>query len=100
MTSTATTAPAGIEERARADQPAPNVFRLSGVIAQGDRPWEGEVAIADPALYAARVVRRGAGGEGHPRSRATVRDLVDPLPEGMRVLAFRDSPPLAELLRS
>lgn len=98
VTSTTTTSAAGSKSEPVLDQPAPNVFRLSGVIAAGDRPWEGEVAIADPARYAASAFAVALQAKGIEVA-GEVATSSDPLPEGTRVLAFRDSPPLGELLK-
>ena len=38
-----------------ADLVSPNRFELSGTIAQNEAPWEGTVAISDPARYAAQA---------------------------------------------
>jgi len=96
--STATTVAAGSKTEPVLHQPVPNLFRLSGVIAVGDRPWEGEVAIADPARYAASMFAAVLSAKGI-RIAALVGTSSDPLPDGSRVLAFRDSPPLSDLLK-
>ena len=98
VTSTATTVAAGSKTEPVLDQPAPNVFRLSGVVAVGDRPWEGEVAIADPARYATSMFAAVLKAKGIQVA-GEVATSSDPLPQGLRVLAFRDSPPLGELLK-
>ena len=98
VTSTATTVAAGTKTEPVLDEPAPNVFRLSGVIAIGDRPWEGEVAIADPARYTATMFAAVLEAKGI-RVLGDLATSQGALPEGARVLAFRDGPPLAELLK-
>ena len=95
MESTATTAPPGTKTELTLTQPAPNQFRLTGLIAQGDRPWEGTVAISDPALYAARVFASVLEAKGI-RIMGAVATSSEALPAGLRVLAARDSPPLTE----
>lgn len=98
VASAATTAPAGTKAELVLTQPAPNQFRISGLIAQGDKPWEGTVALSDPARYAARVFTDVLETRG---IRAMGGDAAEagPLPPGLRVLAARESPPLSELLK-
>lgn len=98
VTSTATTAPAGSKSEPVLDQPLPNLFRLSGTVAIGDRPWEGEVAIADPARYATAMFAAVLKARGIQVA-GELATTSDPLPGGSRALAFRDSPPVGELLK-
>ena len=98
VTSTATTVAAGTKTEPVLDQPAPNVFRLSGVVAIGDRPWEGEVAIADPARYTTSMFAAVLKAKGIQFA-GEVATSSEALPEGSRAFAFRDSPPLGELLK-
>ena len=97
VVSTATTAPAGTKTELTLTQPAANRFHLSGVIAQSDAPWEGTVAISDPARYAAQALLDVLETKG-VRARGGVATSTEPLPAGARVLATHVSPPLAEIL--
>jgi D-alanyl-D-alanine carboxypeptidase/D-alanyl-D-alanine-endopeptidase (penicillin-binding protein 4) len=76
-----------------------NVVRISGSHPLGGKEWRGSVALEDPSRYAATVFaevlqRRGIGVAGPV---ATTRD---PLPAGVRVLAFHDGPPMAEAIKA
>jgi D-alanyl-D-alanine carboxypeptidase/D-alanyl-D-alanine-endopeptidase (penicillin-binding protein 4) len=97
VASTVTTAPAGTKTELMLTEAAPNQFRLTGVIALGDRPWEGTVAVSDPALYAARVFASVLEAKGI-RIMGGVATSSDGLPAGLRVLAARESPPLSDLI--
>lgn len=97
VVSSASTAPPGTKTELVLTEPAPNQFRLAGVIAQGDRPWEGTVALKDPALYAARVFASVLEEKGI-RIMGAVVTSSEALPTGLRVLASHESPPLSEIL--
>ena len=99
VVSTATTAPAGAKSELRLERPlGSNVIRLSGSYALGDKPWQGSVALEDPARYTATVfsevlAARGIVFEG------SIATSSEPLPAGLRVLASLDSAPLSEILK-
>jgi D-alanyl-D-alanine carboxypeptidase/D-alanyl-D-alanine-endopeptidase (penicillin-binding protein 4) len=97
VTSQALTAPPGGKTELMLEQPAPNQFRLSGVIAQNDPPWEGTVAISDPARYAARAFVDVLEARGL-RVVGGIATSAAPLPAGVRVLATHEGPPLSEIL--
>jgi D-alanyl-D-alanine carboxypeptidase/D-alanyl-D-alanine-endopeptidase (penicillin-binding protein 4) len=98
VVSTVLTAPASSKTDLTLTEPLPNQFRLTGAIAQGDRPWEGTVAISDPARYAARVFTDVLEAKGI-RVVGGAATSSDPLPPLARELAGRDSPPLSELIK-
>jgi D-alanyl-D-alanine carboxypeptidase/D-alanyl-D-alanine-endopeptidase (penicillin-binding protein 4) len=79
-------------------QPAPNLFRLGGSIALGDAPWQGTVAVADPARYATRAFAELLESRGI-RVTGGIATSSDPLPAGLRPLAGRESPPLSEVVK-
>ncbi|HEY6548500.1 MAG TPA: D-alanyl-D-alanine carboxypeptidase/D-alanyl-D-alanine-endopeptidase, partial [Vicinamibacteria bacterium] len=98
VTSTAATGAAGSKTELTLTQPAPNQFRLTGSIALLDKPWEGTVAVQDPALYAARMFLSVLEAKG-VRVMGGAVTSSDALPSGLRVLSAHESPPLAELLK-
>jgi D-alanyl-D-alanine carboxypeptidase/D-alanyl-D-alanine-endopeptidase (penicillin-binding protein 4) len=77
--------------------PGSNLFRLSGSIPLGGEPWQGSVAIADPAGYAAVVFAEVLAAKGI-RVTGTIATSSERLPAGMRVLAARESEPISEIL--
>ena len=99
VTSTAVTSPAGTLPALvlRAD-PGANLFRLSGSLPFGGEPWAASVAIADPARYAAVGFAEALAAKGI-RVMGAVATSSDPLPAGLRVLATRESEPMAEILK-
>jgi serine-type D-Ala-D-Ala carboxypeptidase/endopeptidase (penicillin-binding protein 4) len=98
VVSSATTSPAGSKpEMVLRSDPGTNLFRLSGTIPLGGEPWQGSVAIADPARYAAVVFAEVLAAKGI-RVTGAVETSSDRLPGGMRVLAARESEPLSEIL--
>jgi D-alanyl-D-alanine carboxypeptidase/D-alanyl-D-alanine-endopeptidase (penicillin-binding protein 4) len=99
VVSTATTAPRGTKsELTLARDLGSNLIRLSGVHAVGDPPWEGAVALEDPARYAATVFAEVLVASGIAVA-GGVATTSDPLPADVRVLATHESPPLAEILK-
>jgi serine-type D-Ala-D-Ala carboxypeptidase/endopeptidase (penicillin-binding protein 4) len=98
VVSSATTSPAGSKpEMVLRSDPGTNLFRLSGTIPLGGEPWQGSVAIADPARYAAVVFAEVLAAKGI-RVTGAVATSSDRLPGGMRVLAARESEPLSAIL--
>ena len=99
VTSTAVTSPAGTLPALvlRAD-PGANLFRLSGSLPFGGEPWAASVAVADPARYAAVAFAEVLAAKGI-RVMGAVATSSDPLPAGLRVLAARESEPMAEILK-
>lgn len=92
--SSVSTGSEGAEEDVDLDRPlGSNRILLSGVLSRGGA-WEGDVAVEDPARYAATVFREVL----EAKSIQVVGDVItssDPLPPGARVLATRDGIPLA-----
>jgi D-alanyl-D-alanine carboxypeptidase/D-alanyl-D-alanine-endopeptidase (penicillin-binding protein 4) len=99
VASTVTTAPAGARTELRLVRDAgTNQIRLSGVIAIGDAPWKGWVALEDPARFAATVLAEVLEARG-VRVLGGVATSSAPLPGGRRELAGHDGPPLSELIK-
>lgn len=98
-TSTATTSALGTKaELTLVRDPGSNLIRISGTYPLGDKPWEGWVALEDPARYAATVFAEVLEAKGiHIMGR--IATSSEPLPAGARVLAAHDSPPLADILK-
>lgn len=100
VVATATTSPAGTKSDLTLTRSAgSNLIRLSGTRPLGERPWEGSVALEDPALYAATVFREVLEARGI-QVMGPVATSSDPLPAGARVLAAHDSPTLAETIKA
>jgi D-alanyl-D-alanine carboxypeptidase/D-alanyl-D-alanine-endopeptidase (penicillin-binding protein 4) len=99
VVSTAVTAAAGgtADLTLRAD-PGVNVFHLSGTLPVGSEAWQGNVAIADPARYAAVAFAEVLAARGI-RVMGAIDTSSDPLPNGLRVLAARESEPMAEIVK-
>jgi D-alanyl-D-alanine carboxypeptidase/D-alanyl-D-alanine-endopeptidase (penicillin-binding protein 4) len=100
VVSTATTSAAGSEARLTLFRaPGGNLVRLSGTLPAGRPAETRSVALEDPARYAAsvfgEVLEKGGIGVAGP-----VETSSEPLPADLRVLAFHDSEPLAEMLRT
>jgi D-alanyl-D-alanine carboxypeptidase/D-alanyl-D-alanine-endopeptidase (penicillin-binding protein 4) len=99
VVSKATTSPAGVKsELTLVREPGSNRIRLSGTHPLGEKPWEGWVALEDPARYAATVFAEVLEARG-VRVAGPIVTSSEPLPAGLRVVAQRESPPLAELLQ-
>lgn len=97
--STATTSAAGTKEDLALDrEPGSNLIRLSGRFPLDEAPTELNVALEDPARYAATVFAEVLAAKGI-RVAGPVVTSSDPVPAGLRVLASRDSAPMAELVR-
>jgi D-alanyl-D-alanine carboxypeptidase/D-alanyl-D-alanine-endopeptidase (penicillin-binding protein 4) len=75
-----------------------NVIRLSGAVAAGSPPQTLNVAIEDPARYAATVFAEALAGKGIVVT-GGVDTSAQPLPPGARVLAAHDSPPMGEIVK-
>jgi PBP4 family serine-type D-alanyl-D-alanine carboxypeptidase len=75
------------------------VFRLSGTVPLNGPPWQGSVAIENPALYAASVFAEVLQARGIVVAGA-VETSTAALPAGLRVLAAHESPPLAQMLEA
>ncbi len=100
VVSTATTSAAGIKnDLTLIREPGSSLIQLSGTHPLGDKPWQGSVALEDPARYAATVFSEVLKGRGI-RLEGEVATSSEPLPEGLRVLAALDSPPLAEIVKA
>lgn len=74
------------------------LIRLSGAIAAGAPPQTLNVAIEDPARYAATVFAEVLAAKGIVAS-GGVDTTLQPLPPGARVLAAHDSEPMAEIVK-
>lgn len=100
VVSTAVTAAAGGKSDLTLERDlGSNRIRISGSHPLGEKPWQGSVALEDPARYATTVLREVLEQKG-VRVTGPVATSSDPLPEGLRVLAGHDSPPLAEILKA
>lgn len=100
VSSTATTSAAGSAAGLTLSRaPGANLVRLSGTLPAGQAPETRSVALEDPARYAASVLGEvlEAGGI---RVAGPVDTSSDPLPADLRVLAFHDSEPLAQILKT
>ncbi len=78
--------------------PGSNLIRISGTHPLAGPPWEGWVALEDPARYATTVFAEVLAGRGI-RVMGSLSTSSAPLPEGLRLLAAHDSPPLGEILK-
>jgi D-alanyl-D-alanine carboxypeptidase/D-alanyl-D-alanine-endopeptidase (penicillin-binding protein 4) len=97
VVSTVTTTAAGTEEDLALDKPAgSNRVLLSGALPRGGS-WEGDVAVEDPALFAATVFGEVLESRGIAVMGAVVTSS-DPRPADARVLATHDGVPLARLI--
>jgi serine-type D-Ala-D-Ala carboxypeptidase/endopeptidase (penicillin-binding protein 4) len=98
--STATTSAAGSKsDLTLVREPGSNVIRLSGTHPLGEKPWEGSVALEDPARYAATVFAELLEARGI-RVAGGVATSSAPLPGGVRELAAHESAPLSEALKA
>lgn len=99
LVSTATTSPQGSESDLRLERDlGSNLLRLSGTHPLGAEPEELEVALEDPARYAATAFVEALEARGI-RVSLGASSSSEPLPSGARVLADHDSPPLSEILK-
>lgn len=92
-----TSAPGTPAELVLRSDPGSNVFRISGSLPLGGEPWQGSVAIADPARYAAVVFAEILAAKGVAVA-GPVATSSEPLPPGRRVLAARESEPIAQIV--
>jgi D-alanyl-D-alanine carboxypeptidase/D-alanyl-D-alanine-endopeptidase (penicillin-binding protein 4) len=100
VASTATTAPSGtIRALALARDFGGNVIRLWGTYPLGEPATELNVAVEDPALYAATVFGEVLAAKGI-RVTGPLATAATALPAGLRVLAAHDSPPMAEIVKA
>lgn len=96
--SSATTSPRGAPGQLRVERDlGGNVIRLSGTHSIGQRPWQGSVALEDPARFAATVFREVLAGKGIVVT-GDADTLSAPLPATRRVLATLESAPVSELI--
>lgn len=99
VVSTATTSPAGSASDLRLERDlGSNLVRLSGTHPIGAEPEELDVALEDPARYAATAFVEALETRGI-RVALGAASAFDALPAGARVLAGCDSPPLAEIVK-
>ncbi|HJS58801.1 MAG TPA: D-alanyl-D-alanine carboxypeptidase/D-alanyl-D-alanine-endopeptidase [Vicinamibacteria bacterium] len=99
VVSTATTSPAGSASDLRLERDlGSNLVRLSGTHPLGAEPEKLEVALEDPARYAATAFVEALETRGI-RVALGAASALDALPPGARVLAGCDSPPLAEIVK-
>jgi D-alanyl-D-alanine carboxypeptidase/D-alanyl-D-alanine-endopeptidase (penicillin-binding protein 4) len=99
VVSSAVTASAGGKAELTLERPSgQNGIWLSGTMAVGEAPWEGWVALENPALFAATLLAERLTAAGIPVTAGSATDS-GPLPEGLRVLASRQSPTVAEIVR-
>jgi D-alanyl-D-alanine carboxypeptidase/D-alanyl-D-alanine-endopeptidase (penicillin-binding protein 4) len=100
LVSTATTSAPGVESDLRLERAAgANLIRLSGTHPAGAAPELLSVALEDPARYAVAVFAEVLRARGITLA-GPLAASSEPLPPGTRVLAARDSEPLAELLKA
>jgi len=99
VVSTATTSAAGVEsDLTLTREPGSNVIRLSGTHPLGQKPWDGSVALEDPARYAVTVFAEVLERKGIHVAGGTATSS-EPLPASQRVLAGHEGPPLSEVLK-
>jgi PBP4 family serine-type D-alanyl-D-alanine carboxypeptidase len=97
--STATTAASGSEADLTLARPAgTNLVRLSGSLPAGQGPQTLTVALEDPARFAASVFVETLNARGIAVA-SPVATSSEPLPADLRVLAWHDSEPIAEILK-
>jgi len=100
VVSTVTTSAAGQPEQMVLERDLGTmVFRLSGSVPLGGPPWDGSVALEDPALFAATAFAELLQARGIQVA-GEVGTSVQPLPPGLRVLAAHESPPLSQMLQA
>lgn len=100
VVSAVTTSPAGTEKNLTLVRDlGGSLIRLSGAYPLGERPEELNVALEDPARFAATVFAEVLESKGI-RVAGPVATSSDPLPGDMTTLASHDSLPLAEILRA
>jgi serine-type D-Ala-D-Ala carboxypeptidase/endopeptidase (penicillin-binding protein 4) len=98
IVSTATTSVRGAPGQLRLERDlGGNVIRISGTHSIGQKPWQGSVAIEDPARFAATVFREVLAAKGIIVT-GEADTLKAPLPGTRRVLATLESAPVSELI--
>lgn len=100
VASSVTTSAAGTAEDMRLERDLGGMaFRLSGSVPLNGPPWEGSLAVEDPARFAATVLADLLEARGI-RVTGGVATSAQPPPPGLRVLAAHESPPLALMLQA
>jgi PBP4 family serine-type D-alanyl-D-alanine carboxypeptidase len=100
VVSTVTTSAAGQPEQMVLERDLGTmVFRLSGTLPLGGPPWDGSVAIENPALFAVTTLADVLQARGIQVAGEVATSAL-PLPAGLKVLAAHDSPPLAQMLQA
>jgi D-alanyl-D-alanine carboxypeptidase/D-alanyl-D-alanine-endopeptidase (penicillin-binding protein 4) len=100
VTSTATTAAqGGKSELSLSRAPGGNRIVLAGTLPAGAAPEELTVALEDPARYATTVLAEVLSAKGIAVTGSIVTSS-EALPNGLRVLAAHDSPPMADLIKA
>ena len=98
IVSSATTSARGTPAELRVERdPGGNLIRLSGTQPVGQKPWQGSIALEDPARYAATVFREVLAASGIVVT-GDVDTLSAPLPAARRTLATLESAPVSELI--
>jgi PBP4 family serine-type D-alanyl-D-alanine carboxypeptidase len=99
VTSTATTSPPAPKSDLVLERDlSSNAIRLGGTLGLGSPAEELNVALVDPARYAATVFAEALASRGIAVT-GGVATSSEPLPPGTRALASHESPPLSEMLR-
>jgi D-alanyl-D-alanine carboxypeptidase/D-alanyl-D-alanine-endopeptidase (penicillin-binding protein 4) len=99
VVSTAVTGPrGGVRELTLQRDLGSTLIRLSGAVAMAAPPQTLNVAIEDPARYAATVFAEVLAARGIAVT-GGIDTSLQPLPAGVRVLAGHDSPPMAEIVK-
>ncbi len=99
VSTVATSAPGQKSELTLVRDLGSSVIRLSGTYPMGAEIDALEVALEDPARYAATVFAERLAQRGI-RVGGSAASSSEPLPAGTRLLASRDSLPLADILRA
>jgi serine-type D-Ala-D-Ala carboxypeptidase/endopeptidase (penicillin-binding protein 4) len=100
VVSRVTTSAAGSAEDMRLERDLGSMtFRLSGSVPLNGAPWEGSLAVEDPARFAATVLAELLEARGI-RVSGGVETSAQPPPAPLRVLAAHESPPLALMLQA
>lgn len=100
VSSTVTTSAAGAAEDMRLERDLGHMaFRLSGSVPLNGAPWEGSLAVEDPARFAVSVLADLLEARGI-RVTGGVDTSALPPPAGLRVLAAHESPPLGLMLQA
>jgi len=98
VVSSVLTGPAGTERDVDLQEPPrANHFQISGILPR-DREWEGELAVEDPALFAANAFAEVLQARGIPVE-GGVSTSSDPLPDDVRTIAAFEGEPLGRLIQ-